>query len=339
MIRRLLVAILVVVAAAILWIAVWPQTFGLQNQPYIAQAISLRGLDVAIAVGLLLLFLIAAFIVRPFRRAFLAITALLLVFCLISLAILGSRGFGDTATTATKSTSDITVLSWNTKGGMPGAYEIAQLALAQHADIVSLPETTQLTGDIVSNIMKSHGRPMWVYSAAHGYIYQSHATTLLISSALGKYKVDTSLGDTSLLASIVARPVSGSGPTIVAVHAVSPKPDELFNWRSDLKFLSKLCAGPSLVMAGDFNSTLDELNSLSTKPGSDFGQCTDAGHASHSAAIGTWPTSLPALLGAQIDHVMYTSEWRVVAMHVIRTEDNAGSDHRPIVTTLAPAGP
>jgi endonuclease/exonuclease/phosphatase family metal-dependent hydrolase len=92
-------------------------------------------------------------------------------------------------------------------------------------------------------------------------------------------------------------------------------------------------------MAGDFNSTLDELNSLSTKPGSDFGQCTDAGHASHSAAIGTWPTSLPALLGAQIDHVMYTSEWRVVAMHVIRTEDNAGSDHRPIVATLAPAGP
>jgi endonuclease/exonuclease/phosphatase (EEP) superfamily protein YafD len=339
MIRRLLVAILVVVAVAILWIAVWPQTFGLQNQPYIAQAISLRGLDVAIAVALLLLFLIGAFIVRPFRRTFLAVAALLLVFCLISLAILESRGFSEKATTTTKSTSDITVLSWNTKGGVPGAYEIAQLALAQHADIVALPETTQLTGDIVSNIMKSHGRPMWVYSAAHGYIYQSHATTLLISSALGKYKVDTSIGDTSVLASIVARPVSGSGPTIVAVHAVSPKPDELFNWRSDLKFLSTLCAGPNLVMAGDFNSTLDELNSLSAKPGSDFGQCTDAGHASHSASIGSWPTSLPALLGAQIDHVMYTSEWRVVAMHVIRTEDNAGSDHRPIVATLAPVGP
>jgi endonuclease/exonuclease/phosphatase (EEP) superfamily protein YafD len=336
MTRRLVAAILLVAAALILLVLLWPQLFHLQDQPYIAQVVSLRGLDLAIALVLLVLFVIAALAIRPLRRVLLSFVALLLVFSLVSFAILDARGFNQDPT-ATKATSDITVLSWNTKGGMPGAYDIAQLALAEHADVIALPETTQLTGNIVSNIMKSHGRPMWVYSAAHGYIYQSHATTLLISAALGKYTVDSSVGDTSVLASIVARPDSGTGPTFVAVHAVSPKPDELFNWRSDLHFLSGLCTGPNLIMAGDFNSTLDELNSLSTKPGADFGQCTDAGHASHSASIGSWPTSLPALLGAQIDHIMYTSAWKVVSMHVIRTQDNAGSDHRPIVATLAPS--
>jgi endonuclease/exonuclease/phosphatase (EEP) superfamily protein YafD len=33
---------------------------------------------------------------------------------------------------------------------------------------------------------------------------------------------------------------------------------------------------------------------------------------------------------------MYTPAWKVAAMTVIRTEDAAGSDHRPIVATLAP---
>jgi hypothetical protein len=34
---------------------------------------------------------------------------------------------------------------------------------------------------------------------------------------------------------------------------------------------------------------------------------------------------------------MYSPAWRVVAMRVIGTEDKAGSEHRPIVATLAPA--
>jgi endonuclease/exonuclease/phosphatase family metal-dependent hydrolase len=43
------------------------------------------------------------------------------------------------------------------------------------------------------------------------------------------------------------------------------------------------------------------------------------------------------VLGAQIDHVMSTSSWKTVSMKVIGTEDGSGSDHRPIVATLAPS--
>jgi endonuclease/exonuclease/phosphatase (EEP) superfamily protein YafD len=335
MIRKILAAILLLLAAAILLVALWPQLFGLQSTPIIAQVVSLRGLDVAIALALLVVLGLLALGWRAARRFLGSLVLLLLVFCLLSVAILSTRGFGSSPTVA-KASGDITVLSWNTKGDAPGVEEIAKLALAEHADVIALPETTQDTGYQISLAMKAAGRPMWVLSGTHGNVYQSHATTLLISATLGAYKAVDTEGDTSVLASVIAEPVDGSGPTIVAVHAVSPKPDEMANWRADLKFLSGRCSGSNLIMAGDFNSTLDELSSLSTKPGADFGQCTDAGYAMKSAAVGSWPTNIPTLLGAQIDHVLYTSGWHAISFQVIQSEDLAGSDHRPILTVLAP---
>ena len=335
MIRKVLAAILVAIAAVILLVAVWPELFGLQSAPVIAQVVSLRGVDIAIALALAVVFAALAIAWRGGRRFLGTLVSLLLVFTLVSVLILSARGFGGGTVTA-KPAADVTVLSWNTEGGKPGPSAIAALALSEHADVIALPETTSLTGNAIERIMAAAGHPMWVYWAAHGNVYESHATTLLISAALGKYTVDTSVGDTSVLSSIIARPNDGTGPTIVAVHAVSPKPDEMRNWRADLGFLARQCTGANLIMAGDFNSTTDELSGLSTKPGADFGQCSDAGLAAHAGAIGSWPTSVPALLGAQIDHVMYTPAWKVAAMTVIQTEDAAGSDHRPIVATLAP---
>jgi endonuclease/exonuclease/phosphatase (EEP) superfamily protein YafD len=336
MVRTVLAGILVALAAAVLVVAVWPQLFGLQDAPVIAQVVSLRGLDVAIAVALILVLGLLALAWRGGRRLLGLLVVLLLAFCGLSVAILGTRGFGGDDTAA-KPAGDVTVLSWNTEGGKPGPAAIARLALAEHADVIALPETTHATGLAVAATLKAAGRPMWVYWAAHGNIYESHATTLLISAGLGPYTVDTNAGDTSVLSSIIARPDGGSGPTIVAVHAVSPKPDEMRNWRSDLAFLSKTCAGSNLIMAGDFNSTLDEMESLTTTAGAQFGGCSDAGYNAHGGAVGSWPTNIPPLLGAQIDHVLYTPAWRVASMRVLTTEDAAGSDHRPVVATLAPA--
>jgi endonuclease/exonuclease/phosphatase (EEP) superfamily protein YafD len=336
MVRNILFGVLVVVAAAALLVAAWPQLFGLTDAPIVAQVVSLRGLDVAIALVLAVAFALVAISWHGGRRLLVTLISLLLVFCVASIGLLAMRGVGG-GTAQSTTASDVTVLSWNTAGGKPGVTTIASLALAEHADVIALPETTQLTGYDIAKVMKAHGRPMWVYSATHGVVYESHATTLLVSAALGRYTVDTTHGDTSVLSSIIARPDNGTGPTIVAVHAVSPKPHEMLNWRADLKFLSTVCTGSNVIMAGDFNSTLDELDTFAARSGANFGGCIDSGYAGHTAAIGSWPTELPELLGAQIDHVMFTPAWRVVAMHVIGTEDNAGSDHRPIVATLAPA--
>jgi endonuclease/exonuclease/phosphatase (EEP) superfamily protein YafD len=335
MIRTLLAALLALIAAAILLVAAWPQVFGLQDAPIIAQVVSLRGLDIAIAIGIGLVLLVIAVGWHGGRRFIAVLLCLLLVFCVASVGILATRGFGGTAADASGA-SDVTVLAWNTKGSKPPAREISDLALTEHADVIALPETSQATGLAVAALLKAAGRPMWVFSGAQGGTYQAHATTLLISAALGRYKVDSTIGNTSVTSSLIARPDSGVGPTIVAVHAVSPRPGEMRNWRADLSFLAAACTGTNVIMAGDFNSTLDALSAHRAAKSDQFADCADAGLAAHTAAVGSWPTNLPPLLGAQIDHVMYTIAWKTVSMRVLTTHDDSGSDHRPIVATLAP---
>lgn len=336
MFRRFFAAAIVIVVAAVLLVVAWPQLFGLTHAPVIAQVVSLRGLAAAIALlGVLVLTLIAL-IAAPIRRFAATIAVALLVFCAISGAVLSTRGFGDTGFESTGA-DDITVLSWNTLGDAPGADTIARLALDSHAQIITLPETTNETGLAVAALMKAGGSPMWVYTVAYDQVSKARSTTLLVSAALGQYNVDTSATTTAVLPTIVATPQNGTGPTIVAVHAVAPVPGEMAHWRSDLTWLSRACDASNTIMAGDFNSTLDHYTGLGIGSAT-IGNCTDAALATNNAAVGTWPAALPALLGAPIDHVMTTPNWRVTGMRVVQSQDGAGSDHRPILVQLSPAG-
>jgi endonuclease/exonuclease/phosphatase (EEP) superfamily protein YafD len=339
MTRRFFAAAIVVIVAAALLIAVWPQLFGLERQPGVAQVVSLRGLAAFVAgVGVVALLLIAL-ISRRMRRLAATIALLLLVFTAVTAAVLATRG-ATPAGFQTKANADITVLSWNTLGDSPGAAEIAKLALAEHADIVSLPETSAATADAVSALMTQAGSPMQELHVSFGQVAKSHTTSLLISAKLGTYRVDSGHGSTKTLPSIVAVPVDGDGPTIVAAHAVSPVPGEMANWRQGLDWLAQRCgAGDDVILAGDFNSTLDHyagLGSATPTGEGDLGACYDGARAAGSAAVGTWPTSLPAQLGAPIDHVMASQGWTFVGFRVIGSEDGAGSDHRPILAQVRP---
>jgi endonuclease/exonuclease/phosphatase family metal-dependent hydrolase len=94
-----------------------------------------------------------------------------------------------------------------------------------------------------------------------------------------------------------------------------------------------------MIMAGDFNSTLDHETGLGATPSSALGTCRDAARVTNNAGVGTWPTNVPELLGTPIDHVMATSDYRVTGFSVIGSEDKTGSDHRPIVAQLTPVTP
>ncbi|MBH0117638.1 endonuclease/exonuclease/phosphatase family protein [Salinibacterium sp. NG253] len=334
MIQRFLAAIFILATAAALIVAAWPQLFSLEQTVGAAQVVSMRGLSAAAAfVAVLALTLIALLSARMHRfAASLAVVAL--AFSALTLVVLATRGFGSPGF-ETKAEGDVTVLSWNTLGDAPGAQAIADLALENDADIVSLPETTRELGFEVAQLMAAADRPMWVHTLAYDQISKSRSTTVLISVALGEYDVDLQARTTSTLPSVVAIPQDPANPTIVAVHAVAPVRGEMTNWRTDLDWLAEQCRGSNVILAGDFNSTLDHYASLTD--GADFalGSCTDAASATDNAAIGTWPTQLPSLLGAPIDHVMSTSEWTTTGMRVIESHDGFGSDHRPILATLS----
>jgi endonuclease/exonuclease/phosphatase (EEP) superfamily protein YafD len=337
MFRRVLASVVLVVVAAILLVLAWPQLFGLQRAFGIAHVVSLRAAAGVVGVGLIVVVLLVALIGQAVRRFAASLGVLLVAFVLVNAAVLSTRGFGDTAF-ETPADSDVTVLSWNTLGDAPGAQAVADLALESGADIVSLPETTEAMAFEIAATMKAAGRPMWLQTTAYDQVSKARSTSVLWSADLGTYSIDETVGSTSTLPSVVMRPDDGNGPVIVSVHAVAPLTVEFENWRDDLEWLAGVCSGGSTIMAGDFNATLDHMTGLGSSAGSALGDCVDSALESGNGAVGTWPTTMPALLGSPIDHVMATDDWRVTGMRVVESTDDAGSDHRPIITRLQPAG-
>ena len=337
MFRRFLAAVIILAVGAALIVTLWPQVFGLATSPVIAQVVSLRGLAAAIALVLVVGLTLVALIVGAARRFAASLAIMLLVFVVITAAVLSTRGFGNGGFESATD-SDITVLSWNTLGDAPGSDAIATLALDTGTEIIVLPETTHATGLEVSDLLAAAGKPMTVFTTAYDEVSKARSTTVLISEELGEYDADESLVTTAVLPSVVATPADGTGPTIIAVHSVAPIPGEMANWRSDLQWLSDACADDNVIMAGDFNSTLDHYSGLNTTDDATLGACHDAADATGNAAVGTWPAALPPLLGAPIDHVMATPNWRVTGFRIIQNYDGYGSDHRPVLAQLSPAG-
>jgi endonuclease/exonuclease/phosphatase (EEP) superfamily protein YafD len=334
MFRRILAAAALVALAIVLLLAAWPQLVGLERQAGIAQVVSLRGLAVLVAAALIILFGAFSLTAVRTRRFTTSVLVLLLAFCAITVAVLSTRGFGAPTPPAAQP-GDVTVLSWNTLGDAPGAEEIATVAAETGADIVVLPETSADTAAIVAALLTTAGKPMDELHLSLDEISKARTTAVLISTELGEYARDDSAGSTETLPSLVARPVDGTGPTIVAAHPVAPVPGEMAAWRSGLQWLADRCAGRNVILAGDLNSTLDHYTGLGSD-GGDVGRCHDAARATGAAAVGTWPTPLPLLLGAPIDHVMATDDWQIVGFQVISSRDGAGSDHRPVVAVLRP---
>lgn len=336
MIRRILAAVVTLALAALLLIACWPQLLGLERAIGVAQLVSLRGLAALVTLLVAVLLTLIALLSPLGRRFFAGLAVILVAFSVISTGVLAVRGFGDTAF-QTLAAGDVVVVGWNTLGDAPGAEVIAALALEQEADVVSLPETSEEAADAVAGIMAASGRPMQVLGVQFDRISKARSTMVLISDDLGEYAIDETVGNTITLPSVVAVPTDGTGPTIIAAHPVAPVPGEMSGWRAGLDWLAERCDDPAsdVIVAGDLNSTLDHWASLGSDTG--LNACHDAARATGNAAVGTWPTRMPALLGAPIDHVLATDAWQVVGFRVIESVDGSGSDHRPVVAQLRPA--
>lgn len=325
--------VIVFIAGAVF---IWPQWFGVQRELLISQAISFR-LVLLICLAAALLVVLLFLLISRRIRALLSVTAIALTILLVGGgANYLSRGISE-STPPTGAEDAIRVLAWNTLGNEPGSPTIAQLAIDYDADVVMLPETTEDMGIEIAGLMSEAGKPMWVLSNTGAPGYRAAETTLLVSAELGEYQLNTSLGDTSALATVIAEPVNGDGPRFVAAHPIAPTREYMEQWRSDLDWLATICDG-NTIMAGDFNATLDHLAGLENREvdGSVFGSCTDAAQDVGSAQMGTWTSGRPPLFVPAIDHVMSTAQWQTTGFEVIQREDRSGSDHRPVFAELTP---
>jgi endonuclease/exonuclease/phosphatase (EEP) superfamily protein YafD len=342
-VRRLVGIILALPIALIAVVLTWPELFHLERVFPVAQLVAFRG-PITAAMGVLLVLALLFAIARPLRAFALTLALALLVTGAANTIMLTTRGLGTDAMPAETDTS-VRVMTWNTAGSATSADTIARMAVGMQADIVTLPETTIETGEQVAIAMRELGRPMWAHHAAYGEYgvdgWDATSTTLLISPDLGDYSVIESSQDgtsnTSTVPSAVAMPVDGVGPIVVAAHAVAPRQDYMERWRADLQWLADQCPEGNVIMAGDFNATIDHMAGLGID-GATLGHCTDTLSGTGNGGVGTWPTKLPAIAGAPIDHIMVSSNWRPTGSAVLKTFDESGSDHRPIIVQLEPVG-
>jgi len=332
----ILVTVLFAIVAAVL---TWPSFFRVEDIFPIAQIIAFRTVllgGFAAAAALLLLLAL----IRPIRSLALSLAVIAVLATAANGLVVVTRGLG-TEALPEKTDDSIRVMTWNTAGDATSPESVAQIAVAMDADIVTLPETTLETGEQVAIAMRDLDHRMWVHHAEFGQDgWDARSTTILISPDLGDYAVIESsvegTTNTSTVPSAVAMPVDGEGPVVVAAHAVAPRRAYMQHWRDDLQWLADQCGEGSVIMAGDFNATVDHMGRLGVDGGT-LGRCHDAATDTGNGSVGTWSTDMPGLLGTPIDHVMASDEWKATGSIVLRSLDGSGSDHRPLIVQLEPA--
>jgi endonuclease/exonuclease/phosphatase (EEP) superfamily protein YafD len=336
MFSRLLAFVVSLASMVLVVIAFWPQLLGWQRTSPWSFMVAPRGFALAIALLTVIVLIVLGRFGRPLRRVLMAAGSWLLVFAIATGVLLYFRGLGAPMPSAPpiSDTASLRVLEWNTMGDAPAPAAIAQVALDSGAQVITLPETTATTAHDVASIMRQAGVDVQALTVAYDEIYRAHSTSVLIARSLGQYRVADGAAQTSVSPTIVAVSTDG-GPTIVAAHVVAPSQVTMPQWRADLEVLANLCGEPDVILAGDLNATIDNMQGLGAK---NIGNCVDAALATHGAALGTWPTWLPTLGGTPIDHVMATPEWRITGSTVLTSVDGAGSDHRPLLAQLSRVG-
>lgn len=333
----ILLTVVLAIAAAVL---TWPSFFRLERYFPIAQIVAFRGVLLLAFAALLVIALLFA-IARPLRRFAASVAVIAVVALVAGGTVVAMRGVGTDRLPEVTDTS-IRVLTWNTAGAATSAEEIARVAIETKSDIVTLPETTIDTGEQVAIAMRELGSPMWAHHAEYPDTeWDAGSTTILISPRLGDYSVIEASQDgtsnTSTVPSAVAMPISGTGPIVVAAHAVAPRPSYMQPWRDDLQWLADQCSADNVILAGDFNATVDHMQALGVDGGV-LGRCRDAAAETGNGAVGTWPADVPPLAGAPIDHILATPSWTPTGSRVLTDLDGTGSDHRPLVVQFEPAG-
>lgn len=309
-------------------LVLWAPALGLGRSPLLAQSSAFRPQAMA-GLAILGAILVSG---RGARRVW-GVT--ILVLALSPLPEVLPRAFADGSDVATS--DRLTVLSVNVGVNGADVATVVRFAVDRQADVVALPEASESYAAEVVRLARAAGVE---YAAATSNPlvttdyenYRTRAdgpypTSLLVRASLAP--VFDTQRPKGRLGNVTAQARTPSGAvSIAAVHPIPPLVGLEPEWSYDHRTLAELCAATTpTVLAGDFNSTLDQAPMRALI---DAG-CEDAAAATGHGLGGTWPTSVPGLLGVQIDHVLTTAA-TAVAHEVV---DVPGSDHRGIVAVLA----
>ena len=300
---------------------------GIERWHVIAAVLPARGALAVVASAALagVLVLLVTRVVRP--RLGLPVAAALALVVGLHLPVVLARGVvGEPV--AAPAAGQLRVLEWNTNGRLTTPDVVAELAAAQHADVVVLPQQSPGTDDAYRAAFTTAGLRMVRVNDE----LPTAQVAVWVSPALAGHYTAVPGPDPRKAVELV--PDDASLPTVLALHAPWPVGPGLPGWERDLDWVAAKCSTDAPVLvAGDFNGSVDDFG------GPRLGLCEDAASLRHSAGVGTWRTHLPPLVAIPIDHVLATpAVGRVASFTVLRSEDGSGTRHRPTMTVFTTAG-
>ncbi|WP_028245319.1 endonuclease/exonuclease/phosphatase family protein [Pseudoclavibacter soli] len=228
----------------------------------------------------------------------------------------------------TQTTGTLRILSWNIGARAESLPAVADLAAEVSPQVIALPETNVSEARELSTLLAERGLDFTVVGSSRNND-SAWPTTVLVATQLGAFHL---VNDTTqqVRGGIVAVPEDSSLPTIVVAHTQQPgfSESQADVWRSHLNWLGQWCSKGDTVVVGDFNAT-------SANIGDSLGDCAEQTSVAHGALnAGTWPTILPAWMGAAIDRVYTSSSRTIDGFWAISGTSATDSDHRPIVVDV-----
>ena len=265
----------------------------------------------------LVLSMLALLLVVLLRR-WLAAGFLLLAVIAFALAVLPREIGGPEEVPGGKS---VRILTFNLAKGNANSAELVELAAARDADLVFLQEVSALKALELQQAGLSAAYPHQVLEVTAknggGGIWSRWPLRELPPLEVNRQPR-------------AAVEVPASIPIeVVSVHPTAPiKPGTTSDWESDYEFFPPaFSADLPLVLAGDFNATLDHAN---LRDLIDTGY-RDAAEVTGNGLVSTWPSRLKFPLPVTIDHVLAE---KGISFSVYDVEKIAGSDHRAVFTEL-----
>ncbi|WP_345422708.1 endonuclease/exonuclease/phosphatase family protein, partial [Actinomycetospora chlora] len=314
------VAVVLGLGAAIVLFA---DALGIDDRTPFVQVIAFRP---QLAAGLVVL---AGLVLLLARRAWPTAVALGLV-GVVGLGIVLPRAIASGQAGETGG-PELTVLTASAYLSRADPEALAALIRARTPDVVVLPEArgslrSSLQQALVDESGGEEGQSGYRAFAADAPGDDS-AMSVFVRRDLGR-PTATPNRDTEFPSLVLDLPdVEGRAVRVVATHPQSPKPGDTAAWRRDVGALSRWCTGDrATVVAGDLNATLDHAEFRSATAG-----CADAASEVGDGLAGTWPSALPSVLGAQIDHVLTAGGPQPRAAEVV---DVPGSDHRGLLVRV-----
>jgi endonuclease/exonuclease/phosphatase (EEP) superfamily protein YafD len=310
-VRRVVLSILFLLLVAV---PLYPELFGLDEVTPFAQLVAFRPQALVVVLLLALVLLV--------RRGWRLAAVLLMVLALTGAALIAPRQFSD-ARPAPAGARTLTIMVANVLGGGADAGDVAEVIRERKPDIVSLPEAqVDVREEIRAHLQ---GFDYKGFTAQPSKAVES-ATSVLVSSSLGVVALEAGEGTT--FGNIVVTGGALGDVRVIAYHGYPPLPDGVTTWKQDLQVLRGWCTqDPPLIVAGDFNATLDHADFRQALGG----DCRSVGPSVGGGLKGTWPADQPAVVRTQIDHVVFN---RRLAPGGFSTYAIAGTDHRAVVATV-----